>query len=373
MNRAFSNWAWLGAALALTVVILGAYVRLSHAGLGCPDWPVCYGKATWPVTVEEVAAANRDFPERPVEVGKAWREQVHRFLAAGLGTLILGLALAASWNRRARRNLVLATAAIAMIGVISYVQGLRDFAGMISILAVGLPVSLAFFWRDDPRAALATGLLGLVIFQAMLGMWTVTLLLKPIVVTAHLLGGLATLGLLVWLAMRTRERQPEHDRSLRGVAWLALVAVAGQIFLGGWTSTNYAALACPDLPMCQGQWWPEMDFGEAFVLWRGIGVDYEGGILDWPARTAIQFSHRLGAIALTLVLAYVLWRLSSRPRFRGHALVIGSLLALQIGLGIWNVLGSLPLPVAVAHNAGAALLLIAVLLLFYRTTHPEPT
>lgn len=371
MSAAFARLAWVAAALTLAVVVLGAYVRLTHAGLGCPDWPVCYGKATWPRTPEEVAAANLSFPDRPVEPGKAWREQVHRHLAAALGTLIVGLALLATWRRPARRWLIIAAALAAAGGTVAYLVGWTAPSLAAAALAIALPLAGVIGWRDDPRARLSAGLLALVIFQAMLGMWTVTLLLKPAIVTAHLLGGLTTLALLVWLAARSNPPGWTTARALRPLALLALIALGVQVLLGGWTSANYAALACPDLPRCQGQWWPEMNFREAFVLWRGIGVDYEGGILDWPARTAIHLAHRAGAVVVTGLFVLVLWRLPRQPGFGAHAAALGVLLIVQLALGTWNVLGGLPLAVAVAHNAVAALLLIAVVLFLFRTREPS--
>jgi len=308
--------------LALVVVVLGAYVRLSNAGLGCPDWPGCYGHIGAPEAREHVVQANEAFPGRPVEAAKAWKEMIHRYVAGTLGLLILWLAVMA-WRRRHE---------------------------------AGQPV------------ALPTVLLGLVIFQAALGMWTVTLLLYPAIVTSHLLFGLATLSLLWWLSSRGLGLYgvgaDNGDRWLRPLAALALLLVVGQIALGGWTSSNYAALACPDFPTCQGTWWPTMDFGEGFRIGHQLGVDYEGGILDGPARTAIHMVHRIGALVVFLLLVdiAVLMLVKARTRVvKRIALVIMGLLATQVGLGIANVLAGLPLPIAVAHNAGAALLLLTVL------------
>lgn len=310
--------AFVSLILCLCVVVLGAYVRLSDAGLGCPDWPGCYGQIGAPEAQADIAEANAAFPERPVEVGKAWKEMIHRYVAGVLGLLILTM----------------------------------------SILA----------WRSkEPRGLLPHGLLALVIFQAALGMWTVTLLLKPIVVTAHLLGGMTTLALLMLLWLRERGALASlavpNPRRFRQFALVGLCVLAAQIFLGGWTSTNYAAMACPDFPTCQGQWIPPADYGEGFTLWRGLGVNYEYGVLDSAGRTAIQFVHRLGAIATTGVLgALGLWMLLAQcakaVRLLGAALL--SALALQVSIGISTVLLHLPLGVATAHNAGAALLLLVL-------------
>lgn len=315
----------LSSLLALVVVVLGAYVRLSHAGLGCPDWPGCYGHINVPQTDEEVRQANTAYPHRPLESGKAWKEMTHRYFAGMLGLLIFAIAVIACFKRP---------------------QG----------VAAGLPIVLLI----------------LVIFQALLGMWTVTLLLKPMVVTAHLLGGMATLALLWWLMLRYSDWQPSPPKSagnlrvLRRLALGCFAVLILQIALGGWTSTNYAALACYGFPQCNQQWWPAMDFSEAFVLWRGLGIDYEGGVLDHPARVAIHMMHRFGAL-LVLVLFSILfirlWR-------EGHALKGLSLLLLlvlltQLGLGVANVTQGLPLPVATAHNGVAAILLITLLTIMY--------
>jgi len=313
----FHQLAFAAALLAFAVVLLGAYVRLSDAGLGCPDWPGCYGR----LAVPEGMATPAGF-DRPLEPAKAWKEMVHRYFAGTLGLLILGLGVWA-WVRRGR-------------------PGQR----------VGLPV----------------GLVALVGFQAVLGMWTVTWMLKPVVVTAHLLGGLATLGLLVWLGLRQSGQltAPAEARTARWRPWalLALGLAVGQVALGGWTSANYAALACPDFPACyQGLWWPQTDFGEAFTLWHGLGVDYEGGILTHPARTAIHLTHRLGALATLLGvggLVVALLRAGVAPVVRRIAAVTGVVLLLQVALGVGNVVLGLPLAVAVAHNGVAALLLVAL-------------
>jgi heme a synthase len=312
--------------LAFCVVVFGAYVRLTAAGLGCPDWPGCYGQFTPP----EAEGVHR---------GKAWREMIHRYGASTLGLLIVGIAvLAWRWRRQ------------------------------------GMPVVLSWV------------LVGLVIFQGLLGMWTVTLLLKPLIVTLHLIFGLITLSLLwwLWLTLRRRSSDPwsgtrsalgggstaallrPAPRFLQRLAMVALIALVVQIMLGGWTSTNYAAVACPDLPKCQASWWPDADFGEGFVIWRGLGVNYEGGVLDHPARVAIHFTHRLGAVVATLalLLAVIMTlriRRDSSSRFAAIAALAA--LGLQLAIGIFMVLKGFPLWLATAHNFGAALLLLAVLAL----------
>ena len=311
--------------LGLVVVPLGAFVRLSDAGLGCPDWPGCYGHLVLP-SGERAQQAAAAFPERPLEPHKAWKEMIHRYVAGTLGLLVLAIAVLA-WRRRC---------------------------------------------EHPAEFALALALCGVIVFQALLGMWTVTLKLKPLVVMGHLLGGLATLSLILALLLVHR-RQPLFgaaawsgaDRRLAGAALLGLVLLLGQIALGGWTSANYAALACPDFPQCQTQWWPRMDFGEAFVLWRGLGINYEFGVLDSPARTAIHMTHRMGALVVALYMGWLALRLlrsaGSGARRMGGLLL--GLLLLQLALGVSNVVFHLPLPVAVAHNAGAALLLLTLVTL----------
>jgi cytochrome c oxidase assembly protein subunit 15 len=215
---------------------------------------------------------------------------------------------------------------------------------------------------------------GLIVFQALLGMWTVTLLLKPVIVMAHLLGGLTTLALLWWLVLQQSSalQSPGTTQTAEAAQWLrpwavlALIVVVLQVALGGWTSANYAALACPDFPTCQTAWWPPMDFKEAFTLWRGLGISYEGGVLDNEGRVTIHVVHRLGAVVVFLYLSWLIWQLIGKTQnhvLRGMGVVIAVFLLAQISLGIANVVLTLPLPVAVAHNAGAALLILAVVTL----------
>lgn len=372
MNRWPRRLAWLALGLAFCVVVFGAFVRLSDAGLSCPDWPTCYGQATWPDQPHEVAGADAAFPDRPFEAHKAWREQVHRMLAGGLGVLVLALALIASWQWRPGRAMVMVAALAAALGVGAYMAGLAYVSWLAGGLALFLPLVAAARLPCGQPWRVAVALLALIIFQALLGMWTVTLLLKPLVVLAHLLGGMLTLALLAWLALRLTPVAAPDDRHrpLRQWVVVGLVLLGIQIALGGWTSTNYAALACGAghvaFPHCLGSWWPKMDFAQGFVLWRGIGVDYEGGVLDLPARTAIQMVHRIGALVVFGWLLALAVR-TARRGFPGHAVLLAALLLSQIGLGIANVRMALPLPVAVGHNAVAALLLLALLALLART------
>ena len=360
--------------LALFVVVLGAFVRLSDAGLGCPDWPVCYGHLSWPTAEEHIALANEAFPHRPVEVHKAWKEQVHRFAAALLGLLVFAMALVASWRHGIRRNVVLLSAGMAATGIFSYVNELIILAVLLSAASVIMPLLGAIFWRSDWRSRFTAGLLGLIIFQAMLGMWTVTLLVKPIIVTAHLLGGMATFSLLLLFWLHNRNALPLNPgdslRGLRRLTIVALVVVVIQVFLGGWTSTNYAALACPDFPTCQDEWLPPMEWSEGFRLWRGLGIDYEGGVLDNTARVAIHWTHRVGAAIVLLLVGLLVFRArrtgterDARLRLLGST--VGALLIAQVLIGISVVKYGLPLWLAVAHNGGAALLLASLVTLAY--------
>ncbi len=309
----------VAALLALGVVSLGAYVRLSNAGLGCPDWPGCYGHLIGvPEAAHEQAAALRAFPDAPVETGKAWKEMVHRYFAGGLGLSIAAIA-ALGWRHRRR---------------------LRGSAGVAAVLLVVVGV------------------------QAALGMWTVTLLLKPVIVSLHLLGGMTTLALLVWLVLAEREFRPLNATpALRLHAALALVAVIVQIALGGWVSSNYAALACTDFPTCLGSWLPQMDFTHAFQMRRELGQSADGAPLSSFALTAIQWTHRVGALVVSLVAGALAIRLWRHAELRTWGLLVGAVLLLQVGLGIANVMLYLPLPVAVEHNTGAAILLALTLAL----------
>ncbi len=328
--------------LAVTVVTLGAYVRLTAAGLGCPDWPGCYGHLT-PLGAEQSVAEGLPLPGAPLDLAKAWHEMIHRYAASTLGLLIV----------------------------------------LIAALAV------ATRHESAPRARYAVALVGIVVLQGVLGMLTVTWQLTPLIVTLHLLLGMTTLGLLWWLWLTLRaadppvgpgEARPGRSRvalrspsadGARRLALLALLLVGVQIALGGWTSSNYAAVACPDFPTCQSSWWPRMDFHDAFVFWRPLGIDYQGGVLAGPARVAIHVTHRLGALVATCALLAaaltVLGRRSLRAwrAARTAAVAVLITLAAQLSIGISMVLRGFPLSLATAHNAGAALTLLAALALVH--------
>ena len=366
--RHFHRIAWLAVALALGVIVFGAFVRLSNAGLSCPDWPTCYGRAAWPTATSD-AVDHAATAIRPVEVHKAWREQLHRMIAGSLGVLVLVLALLAA-RKRPRGVLQVAGAAVLVaLAIPLYMRGMHAAASALAIAGEAILLFAALRWSNIDLSRTAVLTLAVIIFQALLGMWTVTWLLKPIVVMGHLLGGLTTFALLAWMAWRATHSPIRLADALVLRRWVVVVLVllAVQIALGGWTSANYAALACAnDFPKCVGQWWPPHDFREGFVLWRGIGVDYEGGILDGASRIAIQLVHRMMAVVAFTGLVALAVRLLRTPGLRGWAVLLALLACTQVALGIANVKLSLPLDVAVAHNAGAALLLFVLVSLLAR-------
>lgn len=375
LYRHFHRIAWLAVALATCVIVFGAFVRLSNAGLSCPDWPTCYGMATWPTTPDHASAADHAATAiRPIEPSKAWREQFHRIIAGLLGVLVLALALLATRRRPQGWLQVIGAAVLVAIAIPLYMRGQHVAASVLAIAGELALLAGVLRWSDTDLARTSTLTLAVIIFQALLGMWTVTWLLKPVVVMGHLLGGLTTFSLLTWIAWRATGipiRSGEAGR-LRRLLLIGLVLLAIQIALGGWTSANYAALACgTDFPKCAGQWWPAHDFREGFVLWRGIGVDYEGGILDNEARIAIQLAHRLMALVLVGHLLALAARLLRSPGLRGWGTLLGALVLLQFGLGIANVVMSLPLHVAVTHNAGATALLFVLVTLLARLRAPD--
>jgi heme a synthase len=288
--------ALVAATIALTfvVIVVGAYVRLSDAGLGCPDWPGCYGHPA-PSNIADADA-----------LAKAWKEMGHRYLAGALGILIL--------------------------------------------------IGAALAWTARRSPWLASAIVLLVLFQASLGKWTVTMLLKPAIVTAHLLGGMAILSLLLWHFLSLFPRTAPV-RAPRRLMLAALAAVVVQIALGGWVSANYAALACPDLPGCRGAFAPAMDFGHAFHVLRDLGRTGDGELLPLDALVAIHWTHRMFALGVVALVGAAAMALLKDAALRRSGVGLLVVLALQFLLGIANVAFGLPLPLAAAHNAGAALLL----------------
>lgn len=328
--------------MAAVVVALGAYTRLKDAGLGCPDWPGCYGFLTVPEHIDDVKIAEARFPESPVEAHKGWPEMIHRYFASGLGLLII---------------------IQAVLCVRYFMRFQKENSN--NRAAQSPPLKLPLF------------LVLLVICQGLFGMWTVTLKLWPQVVSGHLLGGFATLSLLFLLALRVFNQPnldtsvaPSNVRKTRFSPWavVGLLLVIIQVFLGAWTASNYAAVACPDFPTCQGVWWPEMNLQAGFNLFQHIGPNYLGGLMDGESRVAIQMIHRVGALLLTIYLVLMSWRLwgrSVRPVKAALVFVLAAL-TMQVSLGIINVLWLIPLPIAVAHNAGGAVLLLSVVYLNFK-------
>lgn len=313
--------------LALIVVSFGAYTRLTDSGLGCPDWPGCYGTLSVPESIDQIEMAQAVYPDSPVEVEKAWIEMIHRYIAGILGVMIL---------------------VIAFMSI-----RLRD--------QINYSLKWPFF------------LLGLVIFQAALGMWTVTLLLKPAVVSSHLLGGMTVLGILTFLMHRNYGTHRENfvsNRFERKIIRFSLVLLFIQIALGGWTSTNYAALACTDYPTCHGSLIPEMDFSNAFTIFRELGVTSLGEPLSLEALHAIQWVHRVGAIVLLGYLLFVAYILKVNQGFNMWRNVLILVISLQFIIGIANLLLHLPIVLATLHNLGAALLVVILVGINSRITKP---
>ncbi|VAW51725.1 Heme A synthase, cytochrome oxidase biogenesis protein Cox15-CtaA [hydrothermal vent metagenome] len=300
--------------LAFTVVLLGAYTRLVDAGLGCPDWPGCYGFLTVPEKAIDVQTAAEAFPNTPLEAHKAWPEMIHRYFAGSLGLLVAALAVIGFVNRN----------------------------------------------KNEQPLLLSYSLLGIIIFQAALGMWTVTMGLLPIIVMGHLLGGFITLTLLLILFLNIRHDNPVAWASpVRSAALIGVLIVFVQIILGGWTSANYAAIICADFPTCQGAMIPPLDFSGAFTISTEGVSSYLGGHLDNASRVTIQWMHRVGALITTVYMLYLITKLFLNG-WKKFSLWLSAVLIAQVSLGISNVVFSLPLAVAVAHNGVAVLLLMSL-------------
>ena len=303
--------------LTFDLVLFGAFTRLTDSGLGCPDWPGCYGTASPLAAHADIAEAEAAMPGGPVTHGKAWIEMVHRYLASGVGALITLLAVAACLP-----------------------AGRRHRMGM------GLPL-LTLFW---------------VCVQGAFGALTVTLKLQPIIVSLHLLGAYALLALLTLQVRHLGDQNgmAASDSGLRPWLWLGLVALLCQASLGAWVSTNYAVLVCSDFPTCHGVWWPDMDFAPAYTLWRPLGMGPDGAPLSLKAMTAIHMTHRVGAAVLLVILSALVWRLRREPAMQVPARWLAALLALQIATGLSNVVLGWPLLAAVLHTGGAGALLVVL-------------
>ena len=322
----FRKLVWVTTFLTLDLVMFGGFTRLTDSGLGCPDWPGCYGTASPFVAHVQIAAAHAALPSGPVSMQKAWIEMIHRYFAMAIGVLIIAQAVIA-WRARIVRR----------------------------------PLSVSPWWP--------TALLGLIVVQGVFGAWTVTMKLQPVIVTTHLLLGLALLGTLAWLAARVTPLPADEPQiaRYRTAALAGLVLLVIQIALGGWVSTNYAVLACTDFPTCNGQWVPPMNFAQGFHLWRALGMTGDGEAITQDALVAIHWTHRTFAFVVFAylgVLAVRLRRFESLRRPAGGVLLV---LALQFATGLSNIVLQWPLPIAVAHNGGAAVLLLLVVVLNFRT------
>lgn len=312
--------------LTIVVIVLGAFTRLTDAGLGCPDWPGCYGTLTVPKTDAQLERAVELWPHAPVEYNKAWNEMIHRYAAGTLALVILGIFITALVRKK------------------RYPE---------------TPVKLPAL------------LLVLIIFQAALGMWTVTKNLQPLIVMGHLLGGFTTFSLLTLLHLRlTRVHLPLGDagvRTLRGLAFFALLTVIGQIALGGWVAANYAAMACTELPLCEGDWVSKIDIPGAFSV--PAAETYQYGAHDYGERVTMHIAHRLGAVLVTVVVGILLflgYKRASSNVIRRSLNWVALLLVIQLALGLTNVIMLLPLSVAVAHNLFGALLMASLVALNYK-------
>jgi len=307
----------------LCVILMGAYTRLSDAGLGCPDWPGCYGMMKVPSQQHELAQVTSKFPGATVEPRKAWLEMIHRYIAAALGLLVL----------------------LILIVCLKGDNTPKKLPGFIALL---------------------------IVFQAALGMWTVTMKLMPVVVVSHLIGGFTLLALLLLLYLRTKPLRisggDAQARKLAPLAMMSLGVLALQIMLGGWTSANYAALACTTLPICEGDWINRLNFAQAFSPFQGNHSSFEFGVLDYPSRMTIHIVHRFGAVVTAILLLYLAYRLFSLSRstpLKRSGLILSLLVVLQFALGIGNIVLHLPLGIAVFHNAGAAMLLFSLVFINY--------
>jgi len=320
--------------LTFDLVLFGAFTRLTDSGLGCPDWPGCYGSASPLGAIAHIDAAQSAMPTGPVTHGKAWVEMIHRYLATAVGVLLLALC-AMTWRLRARSGALLSP-----------------------------------WW--------ATATLVWVCVQGAFGALTVTMKLFPAIVTMHLLGGMLLLMLLAVQAQPYEPRPLVMVRGLRRAIWAMLALSLVQVALGAWVSTNYAVLACTDFPTCQGRWWPETDFEHGFALWRELGVGKDGGWLPFAALTAIHLTHRLGAAVVLTGLIALAWalQLSRNPDLKPWALRLALVALWQLASGLSNVVLGWPLLAAVAHTGGAAALLVLLTLLLTRvhqSAHRTPS
>lgn len=316
--------------LTMDLVMFGAFVRLTDSGLGCPDWPGCYAHFTPAQAHHQIseAVAEQGGTQGNVSPFKAWVEMIHRYVATIIGTLILAMAIRATWVRK---------------------HGGR--------IALGLPFLL----------------LGWVLVQGLFGAWTVTLLLKPLIVTLHLMGGVILLMLAVWFWMRNRVDLPKVPTSAltQTLVWAAMLTMLWQIFLGGWVSTNYAALACRGFPTCNGSYSPDANWIQGFTFWRDLGENPNGSAITLPALVAIQWGHRLFAVITSVVVLSAMWAMGRSAALRRLALWISGLLLVQLALGASVVIFAHPLELAVAHNGVASLMMLLLTIAVYRVSRVE--
>ncbi|WP_019142059.1 COX15/CtaA family protein [Noviherbaspirillum massiliense] len=327
----YRKLVWVTLFLTFDLVMFGAFTRLTDSGLGCPDWPGCYGHANPLQAHAHISAAEAAMPTGPVTVMKAWIEMIHRYLAMGVGVLIIAIMLIA-WRQWLKSK------------------------------------------RTEPKFSpwFPTTLFAFVCLQGAFGAWTVTMKLQPVIVTIHLLLGLTLLAMLTWLGAR-QARHALVDTAalaLRSPALIALGLLILQVALGGWVSTNYAALACLDFPMCQGAWLPHMDFNHGFTLWRALGKTADGDYLPFPALTAIHWTHRSFAFVVALVVAWVACRGLKVEGLRKTSRWLLIALALQLSTGLATIYLKWPLALAVVHNGGAALLVLLLVMLNFKVRIP---
>jgi cytochrome c oxidase assembly protein subunit 15 len=330
-SNKYRKLVWVTLFLTFDVIMFGAFTRLTNSGLGCPDWPGCYGHSNPLLAMEHIRAAEALMPDGPVTVIKAWIEMIHRYLAMGIGVLIIAIVVI-SWR--------------------FWIKSGRTQT------------------RFSPRFPIL--LFGFVCVQGAFGAWTVTMKLQPVIVTIHLLLGMTLLALLTWLGARQKDHPAvgKEGIALRIPAMIALILLSLQIALGGWVSTNYAALACMDFPLCHGTLIPQMDFQNGFTLWRKLGMTADGEYLSFDALTAIHWTHRVFAFVVAAFIGWVAVRAYKIEGLRSTGRAIVGALALQITIGIATVSLKWPLALAVAHNGTAALLVLLVVMLNYKARIP---
>ncbi len=337
----YRKLVWVSVFLTFDLIVFGAFTRLTDSGLGCPDWPGCYGAANPFLAHEQIVAAEALLPTGPVTVFKAWIEMIHRYLAMAIGVLIVAMLVQAwyQWRRKAAAG--------------------GQNAAARAAYAPAIPTLLFF----------------MVCLQGAFGAWTVTLKLQPVIVTTHLLLGMGLLAMLVWYAsrqdqlmtpLRTVTASPPAMRRIRWLAGASSALLVLQIALGGWTSTNYATLACTDFPLCGGVLVPAMDFEHGFTLWRELGKTAAGHYLPFSALTAIHWVHRNVGVLLALLAGYTAWRAWQHSALQRTARWLALTLLLQLCTGIATIYLSFPLTIAVLHNAGAALLVLLLTMLNYQ-------